>query len=568
MRAAFASMGESRRRSCLGLGSGLRSGLPSRRWLTVLAAAFVFAGSTLASMASDGTQIPSGKYRIAGMVVSAKGGNPLARCRVTITDLKNQQSTKFVITGDDGRFEFHVPDGKFSLEGAKRGFITASYNQHDQFSSAIVTAADVDTENLVLRLASNAVLTGQVLDESGEPVRNAQVMVYREDHSLGVSHTSLYRGVATDDQGRYEVTPLDEGTYFVSAKATPWYAVHPVTNGADAMNNPPQVDSSLDVAYPITYYGDSADADDATPIPVRGGDRLEADIHLSPVPAVHLIVHVPQGGNFPTLYKPVFDDTEQLEGHSVESVAPGTYELSGFAAGRYTVRMPSANGNMSEPSEVSLGTGGELDVSATKSTSQIKATVPIGGGTSFPADLQLLLRPNKGKTIHVQVDGKGEANFVDIIAGKYDVLAGSATERFSVTRISSEAGTTTGHTLTVPAGASLSITLTLVGGSTAVEGYAERNRKPVAGVMVVLVPKDADADYDRLRRDESDTDGGFSLHDVIPGSYTLVAIENGWDLDWAEPAVLAQYVKRGQAIEIGNKPTTMHLPDPVEVQAK
>ena len=33
--------------------------------------------------------------------------------------------------------------------------------------------------------------------------------------------------------------------------------------------------------------------------------------------------------------------------------------------------------------------------------------------------------------------------------------------------------------------------------------------------------------------------GTFSLQDVAPGSYTLVAIENGWDLDWSQPGVIA-----------------------------
>ncbi len=541
------------------------------RLVAIACCLVVFFCSVLARMGSaEETQIPSGPYRIVGTVVNAKAGNPLASCRVTITDSKNRQSVKSVISGDEGRFEFHVPAGKYTLEGAKRGFITASYNQHDQFSTAIVTGvADLDTENLVLRLAANAVLTGHVLDEFGEPVRDAQISVYREAHPLGVSRTSLYRGTSTDDQGRWEVTPLDEGTYFVSAKASPWYAVHPVLNTEGATNAPVQVDSSLDVAYPITYYGDATEADDATPIPVRGGDRLEADIHMSPVPALHLILHVPTGSSFPVLYKTAFNDTEQLEGHSIESVRPGVYELSGIAAGRYMVKMPEANGHASEPIEVNLNGGGELDLSSGKAASQIKATTQLAGAGSLPEDLQISLRSSKGRTIQVQVDAKGDANFSDVAAGKYDVLAGSATQRFSVVRVASEAGTISGHTVTVPVGASLMLALSIAEGSVSVEGFAKRNGKPVGGVMIVLVPKNAEGDYDRFRRDESDLDGSFQLRDVVPGSYTVIAIENGWDLEWAEPAVVAQYLKRGQTIEVGNGSTTaMHLADAVEVQAK
>src|SRR6266852_6096663 len=205
----------------------------------------------------------------------------MGRFRVSIDDASNRQSMQSVVTGNDGHFEFHVPAGKYSLHGAKRGFITASYNQHDQYSTAIVTGADLDSENLAFRLAPNAVLTGKVLDEFQEPVRNAQITVYRENHFQGVSRIFGFRSASTDDQGRYEVTPLDEGTYFVSAKASPWYAIHPTPNveGAAGAANPPSpashVDPSLDVAYPITYYGDATEAEDAAPISVRGGDRLE-----------------------------------------------------------------------------------------------------------------------------------------------------------------------------------------------------------------------------------------------------------------------------------------------------
>jgi hypothetical protein len=541
--------------------------------MAVLAAACAVLFCSAQAQTENRTQIPSGPYRIAGTVVNAKAGNPLARCRVTITDSRNRQSVQSVITGDDGRFEFHVPAGKYSLGGAKRGFISALYGQHEQFSIAIVTGADLDTETLVLRLAPNAVLTGKVLDEFGDPVRNAQIRVYREDRSQGVSRINLFRGASTDDQGRYEVTQLDEGTYFVSAKAQPWYAVHPTSNAGGAARQPPQVDSSLDVAYPITYYGDAAEAEDAAPIPVRGGDRLEADIHLNPLPSLHLFVHVPDGSThgmiLPTLQKPSFDGLEQAENTNIQSVAPGVFELTGVAAGRYTVRMPDAGGHSRESSEVDLNSGGELDISSGNLTSKIKATVNIDGAADLPSSLHIELRNSKGRVNASAVDAKGEANFSDVIPGKHDVLAGSPTQRYSVLRIASETGIVSGHRLDVPAGASLTIALSLVGGSVTVEGFAKRDGKAVSGAMVVLVPKNADADRDRFRRDESDLDGSFSLRDVIPGSYTVVAIENGWDLDWAEPGVLAGYLKHGQPIEIGGRSaTTMRLPDGVEVQTK
>ncbi len=515
-------------------------------------------------------QIPNGPYRIAGTVVNARGGSPLGRTRVTIADAKIRQNIQFLITSDDGRFEFHVPAGKFALQGAKRGFITAAYNQHDQFSTAIVTGAGIDAENLTLRLSPNAVLTGRVLDEFGEPVRSAQIIVYRENRFSGISRISRYRGATTDDQGKYEVTPLDEGTYFVSAKATPWYAVHPVSAPEGTANAPVQVDPALDVSYPITYYGDTTETDEAAPIPVRGGDRLEADIHLNPAPALHLLFHVAEGGQvaFPQLQRPSFDGMEDVEPGNVQGVSPGVYELTGIAAGRYMVRMPDSSGQLKEPTAVNLTSSQELDGSSGNSTSKVKVTVEgAGAAAGRPTQIQIGLRNSKGRVITSEVDAKGEANFTDVVPGKYDVLAGSQSEVYSVERITRDGGTTSGRTLNVPAGASFSVSLSLVGGSVTVEGFAKRDGKGVSGAMVVLVPNNPEANHDRFRRDQSDLDGSFSLFNVSPGSYTVIAIENGWDLDWAKPAVLAHYGRHGQTVIVrAQAKGTLRLPEPVAVK--
>jgi hypothetical protein len=543
--------------------------------LAVLAAVCgLLFGSARAQIGNpERTEIPSGPFRIAGTVVNSKSGSPLARSRVTISDAKKRQSVQSLITGDDGRFEFHVPAGKYSLQGAKRGFIPGAYNQHEQFWTAIVTGADLDTESLTLRLTPSAVLVGTVLDEFGDPVRHAQVTVYREDHSQGATRVGRSGSASTDDQGRYEVTPLDEGRYFVSANASPWYAIHPTTNREDESNRPAQVDPALDVAYPVTYYMDATESEGATPIAVRGGDRVEADIHLNPVPSLHLTVRIPENANHsyqvPSLRKVAFDGLEVFERAQNQMIAPGVFELSGIAAGRYMVQMFDSNGQAKEPTAVDLNGGGELDLSSAGSLSKIKATVQVEGTASLPAELRIGLRDGKGRTSFTMVDTKGEASFPGLASGRYEFVAGSPMQRYSVVRIVSDAGTISGNALNVPPGVSLALRFTLVGGSVTVEGFAKRAGKAAPGAMIVLVPENPEANRDRFRRDQSDLDGSFSLAGVIPGAYTIVAIEDGWDLNWSEAAVLAGYLKNGKKIAVGDRSsTTTRLSDPIEVQTK
>src|ERR1700682_5133365 len=112
--------------------------------------------------------VSGGGYRIAGTVVSKSDAHPLGRARIMVRDALDQRKFQFVVTSEDGKFEFiGLPAGKYSLEGAKRGFTSAGYDQHDQFSTAIVTGSGFDTETLVLRLLAPAVITRKNLGAGG-----------------------------------------------------------------------------------------------------------------------------------------------------------------------------------------------------------------------------------------------------------------------------------------------------------------------------------------------------------------------------------------------------------------
>jgi 5-hydroxyisourate hydrolase-like protein (transthyretin family) len=261
-------------------------------------ACVVFTAAALAacsfSLAQTAKPSPSRRsqvsYRIAGTAVNTKTSQPLARVQVAVTDTKNPQNTLNMVTSEDGRFQFQVSAGKYSLQGSKRGFLTFAYEQHENFWTGIVTGAGLDTENLILRLPPTAMISGKVSDEIGEPVRGATITVFRENHFAGVSRVEATANVATDDQGTYEADSLGAGTYFVSATAQPWYAEHPMASQASA-GVASLIDRDLDVAYPASYYKEAAEADDATPVPLRPGDQVEVDFHLNPVPAIRLVLH-------------------------------------------------------------------------------------------------------------------------------------------------------------------------------------------------------------------------------------------------------------------------------------
>src|SRR5262249_8649974 len=145
---------------------------------------------------------------------------------------------------------------------------------------------------------------------------------------------------------------------------------------------------------------------------------------------------------------------------------------------------------------------------------------------------------------------QGEVDLGELAPGTYDVLAASRADSYSVVRIGMNGQETSGHTLHVPAGTALSVTLSMVAGMAGVGGYARGGGKPVPGAMVVLIPKHPGNNVDLFRRDQSDLDGSFTLSGVVPGAYTVTAIEDGWKLDWSRPEVISKYAVHGMAVVV------------------
>ena len=399
----------------------------------------------------------AGGLRIAGKVLSSTSGAPLSQARVTITSVQDRRETTSLITGDDGVFVFtNLAAGKYSLEGARRGFITSAYDAHEQYSTAIVTGGEADSEHLVFRLTPQAVLTGRVLDEAGDPVRRASVSLYRQDQSTGVGLVGRIANARTDDRGIYEFAELPAGNYFISVNARPWYALHPRSfrNGGGTVTTTnsdgtvasvreeetittPVAVHSFDVTYATTYYPDTTDSDEATPIPLRGGERLTADVHLAPVPALRILVRMDQqpgrGWAVPQLLRKSFDSTENVSAQLMASnsdapedrrpsnftmLGNGEMEFSGIPAGKYTVRVPAMPG-----SELS-GSVGEFDItqngqeinpSAGEPVSGAKFSVRILGAARPPQGLVLALRTREHKVVRTApVNANGAVEILDI----------------------------------------------------------------------------------------------------------------------------------------------------------
>jgi hypothetical protein len=512
--------------------------------------------------------------------VNAATGEPLDGASVSLDLVKDLSAIQSTRTGADGRFVFdRLPAAKYALSGSHRGFITGSYDDHEGFSTAIVTGNGLVSENLVLRLLPEAVISGVVAEDSGDPVENAKVSLYRQSHASGMTKIQLAGSTIVDDSGAYEFTDLAPGDYFLAASGRPWYADNNAGMVGLRTHSPLSVPHSpLDLAYATTFYADVNDSDSATPIPLKGGDRVQINFALHPVPAVHLVVHFPAPddrrrrniGGTPILAEEIFGNSDYIETNS-RYIAPGETEIS-VAPGEYVIHL---SGGPVSPAErltkVDVSADAAVDAGTGVLTANVSGKLAMLSGEAFATNTFItLISPDGNQSVNgaiVQKDGTFALS--NVPPGRYRLSCMLGNEHFFVARLAASGAEISDGWIQIASNPVMLAATVYPDPNLDVTGFAKRDGKASSGAMIVLVPQDPANNRDLFRRDQSDSDGSFVFHDVIPGKYTVVAIEDGWTLDWADANVIAHYLPHGQPIAITERsPKTTPLPEAAEVQPK
>ena len=520
-------------------------------------------------------------FSITGTVVSATTGTPLDRAEVTLFAAgANGSQVAEAVTGENGGFRFdRLEAGRYRIQGYRRGYISGGYQEHDGYATGIVTGPDLDSSGVRLALQPAAVIGGTVTDDSGEPVAGAEVHLFRNEQSAGEERIIGTQTQITDDTGAYEFSRVRAGTFYISVTASPWYAFHPGAK-TDANDNllPPdqQPHSPLDVAYPTLFYENGADSDSATPIPVRAGDRVEADFSLHAVPAIHIQVHLPPGDNhgmpMPQLMQQVFGSDQYTPTSEITVGTPSNgiiADFSGMAPGHYLLRQFLQPGAGSRLSTLDLTSNQTVDLTApgTMSGVDVSGKIAMASGEKLPGRIRIWLVPTDAGLAREgdAVAADGSFSLQSVRPGSYDLQVSSQDAPISILQMMATGADVQGNRVTV-ANQPVLLAATLARGATTVNGYATRNGKRSGGVMILLVPRNA-ALRDLYRLDQSNTDGSFTLDRVVPGDYTLVAIDNGWSLEWGRPEVIAPYLAHGAHVQVTAQ-RTLDLPTAVEVQPR
>ena len=549
----------------------------------VLITILLVATATVAQRSSPAT---GASYEANGTVVHALTGEPLAGVTVTLSlspTAEPEQQRVFdtaprylpptrseirpVVTSSDGRFRFPgLAPGKYSLAGARRGFSQQAFDQHEQYSTAIIVGPDKDASNLVFRLTPDSSIGGRIVDEHNEPVPNAQVLLFRDGLQNG--RRGIYRVQQTNssDEGVYRFAHLRQGKFYIAVEATPWYAqygnmrgrVNAMRDGAGGASAQ-QVDdgsSALDFAFPVTFHPGVTDSARAEAIDLKAGQRETVDFALGAIPSLH--VRINTGAGEPgqavtaTLMQQIFDSPDLGQRGRNMSYNQGVIEISGVTPGHYLLQLHSNSQNRFPPTplsarEIDINSSMEVNANDVPTGVNVTGTLRFEGPSSSDTSRVVLRRRGFAAPVQLTVGPKGEiSSSQPVPPDTYDVAV--PVNGYQISQVAVSGGRLKGQSVQIGT-SDVRLTLVAAKASARVEGFARKGGKPLAGAMIVLVPEDVDRPL-LYRRDQSDSDGSFLLAAVTPGKYTVVAIENGWDLEWSKPEVIRPYLAAGSAVQV------------------
>lgn len=492
------------------------------------------------------------QFRIAGKVVDSVSNQPMRHVRVRLAPYGHADSERFVVTANDGRFEFQVGQGRFTLRAERNGVAAQTYNAHPEkrgFGTSIITGPDQKTDELIFRIYPPAVISGTVLDEAGEPVENALVQLIRSMVVAGRKRTVSFAWRYTDDLGQYRFGNLFGATYYLAVTAKPWYAppriVGPPKSPSDPANSGPQP-SFLPVFFPNT-----TDPRTAAPITVKNGEEATANVTLTPAAGYTITVRADGQQRYRLRANLLSDGAQGVDCHRVQDLYSAFAGFDSVPPGHYRLRVESLDtakpGSDIEPVDISSS---DVEVAVhLKAPFTVSGTIRADGPvTKITTRLIASLRDEEtGRVYSRNVGEDGSFRIPAVIAGKYRVVLSGVPGTFARS-VLLEDKELKGGVVDVAS----DITKLQIRASSGVgrlKGFVYRDGAAVAGTLVVLAPKVESEDASAYRGYQTDSDGSFDIENIRPGDYKLLYLPEP-DFEYANPAALKPYLGSAKDIKI------------------
>ncbi len=210
------------------------------------------------------------------------------------------------VTDETGHYTITgLPTGDFIVvAGGRSDYVPQAYSESGGEPTPVSVVAGEETTGIDFALGAGGAISGQVTDDTGSPLANANVRAFDPD-------THMRKGSRTDEQGNYTISGLKSGSYLVVANAQ---------------------------GYLLQFYDGATSRDTATPVAVEEGNTVTGiDFSLPSGGTISGVVTDEESGQ-PVAGLRVAAGSAGSRFHRVARTADdGSYAIEGLPGGSYVV---------------------------------------------------------------------------------------------------------------------------------------------------------------------------------------------------------------------------------------
>jgi len=535
-------------------------------WLVMVAGATLLAQNPSLSVAQ--TSMPA----LGGIVVKDPGSEPVKKAIIELIAMiaPNESGSNYTaLTGADGGFRIeNILPGRYRMFVERPGYQEIDKHRHRMEGRFVTLTPGQELKDLVIRLQASAVVEGRVTDEDGDPMPEAQVMVFHQTFVAGRSRWEQSGAERTNDLGDYRIANLAAGNYFVSVTPPPDFRSLIETASAAPRRSEAASDKPVPTAYQTTYYPGARDRSQAAPIQLHAGDDFPVNFSLTPSPSLTIkgsVANLPSGATAAIMLQ---SKDFNLVLNGAEMHKDGSFEIRDVAPGAYTIVATVENGAAPMMARQSLQLTESVD--GVRLAPQVGATIrghlrmeANNAARPDPGQMFLLLRSSDEddsySTVGVeasamaQVHTDGSFEWKDIPPGNYSVqISGSSTmPDWFLKSAAANGRDVTASGFSVNGGAA-TLDVLVSGNGASVQGIAANAKdEPVADAVVVAVPEMRfRGHFDRYQKVVTDQSGHFRLRGLPPGEYTVFAWESVDGEAYYNPEFLKSYEGQGRTTRV------------------
>lgn len=531
---------------------------------------------------------------IAGVITADDAAaTPIARATVTLSGAALRPSL-VAFTDSAGRYTFSgLPAGSYTLTAKKATFLPIAYGQTTagRGSGLLVSLGTGQRLTLSWKLPRGAAITGRILDDRGQPMRDVPIVLmhYRTvDGERRLLPVACCVWPETDGQGLFRVADLLPGDYLVAALPPGQYVYMPepfVAGGAEnrqigteelqwalkELSGPtgaPEPPRGHAVTYSRMFYPGTPDPARATTISVDVGEErpgLDFAMRLERAARVEGRVVGPDG-------QPVERPTVAMSGSSTQ-VPGSTFVRRGLTPGRYTITALGARNTLWGSLDVDINGEDILGLEL-----KLAPSASISGRVVFESTS---LTPPVASTVRVSIRPPAVLLNVNAAADGSFTLSGPAPGPYRLHAVV-QPPAPTGVTATpapagwvlksamldgrdladvpidIAAGQQISgVVLTFTDRVTELSGTLfDASGQPAPGYYVVVFSTEASFWSAGSRRTpapvRAGTDGRYRFSSLPPGTYHVAALTSIDQIDLTDTAMLRTIAAAAITITLGD----------------